>query len=249
MASKSGPIKKGRRHKPVPDAPAKGLSRTEPGRRPLAGAWQQVLPLLNTRAGDRLRLAVRLEAVLTLTRLRIVNRAESHPANSSRSPETNFWSSAPETHRGGPRQFIGGQPSQQAPAESGPNSPLGQTSTCRGVGPTADGRLTMWMRAGTFTSDNLIEVWPPAFHCRESRRKPQKESQGRQSGEATARSNRVGACAWGLAPHGPSRTQRPCPSHGEVLLWPGILVRPKVSRKTTRPPPIPLPLQVSRSLG
>jgi hypothetical protein len=73
----------------------------------------------NTRAGVRPRLAVRLEAVLTLTRLRIVNRAESHPVIRLGLLKTSFSSSAPETHRGRPRQFIDGQ--RQQPASTSGN--------------------------------------------------------------------------------------------------------------------------------
>jgi hypothetical protein len=55
--------------------------------------------------------------------------------------------------------------------------------------------LTVRILMPTLAFDNLIEVWPPVFHCRVSRSKPQNQCKGRQSGEATARSNRAGACA------------------------------------------------------
>lgn len=54
--------------------------------------------------------------------------------------------------------------------------------------------------------------------CRENRSNP-KESKGRQSGEATARSSRAGACAWGSAPHGHSR------SHTVPMARKGVAMR------------------------
>lgn len=58
-----GTNKKRRRTKPAPDTPAKGLNRTEPGRRPRAGAWQQVLLLLSREPANQLKWRFRLEAV------------------------------------------------------------------------------------------------------------------------------------------------------------------------------------------
>lgn len=61
--------------------PRQGARRTEPGRRPLTGAWQLVLPRRYKSRRPAQVGGFVWKQFLTLTRLRIVNRAEIHPVN------------------------------------------------------------------------------------------------------------------------------------------------------------------------